>query len=411
MKSLGERLLSDQSPFLVQKLLDTIGQLEEVKKLRSGDLLIKVGSIKMSRKLEQLKNLGEFRVEVEPHKTLNFVKGVISHPDLAKSSSDEVVEHLKHLGVTDAYCVTKTIDGTKRKTGHIILTFRRAQLPAELKAGFLPCKVYPYIPNPMRCYKCQKFGHLSGFCKSRDTICATCGEKEHDEADCLNPPCCVNCKGEHPSNSRDCPTWKAEKEIQKIKINRDLSYKDAKKAYEVETAHSQPYAVVATAANEAGNDMIKQIMTKLTSLEKRLQQITTPQVIPSGSTPSQETPFQRIPPQETPPKGTPPKEDPLKGTPPKENPPKETPKGTPADKNKDRKRAGSVSPSSSTKRLETEHVQTMNNNIPLNPNLKTDRDKLSKQQKELNARIAKEKEDRRRRNNQKVDPRKRVTKP
>ena len=113
MKSVGERLLSNQSPFLVQMLLDKIGQLEEVKKLRSGDLLIKVDNIKISRKLEHLKNLGEFRVEVEPHKTLNYVKGVISHPDLAKSNSDEVVEHLKHLGVTDAYCVSKTIDGAK----------------------------------------------------------------------------------------------------------------------------------------------------------------------------------------------------------------------------------------------------------------------------------------------------------
>ena len=364
LKSVGEKLLNNQSPFIVQKLLDTVGQLEEVKKLRSGDYLIKVDNIRMSRKLEQLKNLGEFRVEVEPHKTLNYVKGVISHPELAKSNSEEVVEHLKHLGVTDAYCVTKTIDGAKRKTGLVILTFRLAHLPKKLKAGFLYCTVWPYVPNPIRCYKCQKFGHLSGFCSSRDTICGTCGEKEHEGTGCLNTPCCVNCKGEHPSNSRDCPIWKAEKDIQKIKTDRDLPYKEAKKIYELEKSHSRPYAVVATSAKDTVSgmeQMMKQMMEKLISLEKRVQQMSQPQVTPSVKpTLNQEKTISK----------------------------KETEK--PADdQTNERKRVNSGSPSRPSEKLvKVSHLQNTDTKIPPNPNFKNDKQKFLQQQKELNEKLS-----------------------
>ena len=380
MKSVGERLLSNQSPFLVQKLLDNFGKLEEVKKLRSGDFLIKVDNVKMSRKLELLKNLGEFKVEVEPHKTLNYVKGVISHPDLAKSDREEVIKHLKPVGVTDAYCVSKMIDGERRKTGHIILTFRLPERPKELKAGFLLCTVYPYIPNPMRCYRCQKFGHLSGFCKVKDAICGICGEGGHEATDCTKTPCCVNCGEEHPSNSRDCPVWKAEKDIQKIKIDRNLPYTEAKKVYELEKSHSQPYAVVATAANDAGNDMIKQIMAKLISLEKRFQQLAPSQVTLPSTPPV--TPITK----------------------------------TNADDKHERKRSPSRSPSaSSAKRVQTEHFQNGNSKIPQNPNLKINKEKLLLKQKEVKERIEqanknKSKTNRNRNKSPKGDPPRRFAK-
>ena len=45
----------------------------------------------------------------------------------------------------------------------------------------------------------------------------------------LPSPKCVNCEGAHPSSSKDCDVWKTEKQIQKVKTERKISYPDARK--------------------------------------------------------------------------------------------------------------------------------------------------------------------------------------
>jgi len=41
---------------------------------------------------------------------------------------------------------------------------------------------------------------------------------------------CVNCKGDHSASSRECPKWKLEKRVQQIKVERSISFPDARKA-------------------------------------------------------------------------------------------------------------------------------------------------------------------------------------
>ena len=43
------------------------------------------------------------------------------------------------------------------------------------------------------------------------------------------PPKCMNCEGAHPSSSKDCDVWKKEKQIQKVKTEKKISYPDAQK--------------------------------------------------------------------------------------------------------------------------------------------------------------------------------------
>ncbi|GFW55860.1 uncharacterized protein TNCV_4390031 [Trichonephila clavipes] len=53
----------------------------------------------------------------------------------------------------------------------------------------------------------------------------------------------VNCSQPHSSDSKQCPKWKAEKEIQAIKTNRNISYLEARKL--IAPQLSQTYAQVA----------------------------------------------------------------------------------------------------------------------------------------------------------------------
>ena len=83
----------------------------------------------------------------------------------------------------------------------------------------------PYIPNPQRCFQCQKFGHTKNSCKGK-AVCAGCGEEGHNLDDCQNEPKCVNCQGDHVAISRDCPI---EKDIVTLKYTEKISFPDAGK--------------------------------------------------------------------------------------------------------------------------------------------------------------------------------------
>ena len=104
-------------------------------------------------------------------------------------------------------------------------------------------KVQMYIPNPLRCFNCQKFGHSKKFCKNR-LACWKCGGEGHDGNECtLETTRCLNCKGDHCASSKSCPIWIQEKYILRIKTERGLSYGDARRL--VISPSSSPSSAVA----------------------------------------------------------------------------------------------------------------------------------------------------------------------
>ena len=135
-------------------------------------------------------------------------------------------------------------DGAKVPTNTYFLLFARPELPKEIKIGVgTNVRVNPYIPNPLRCFKCQKFGHPQSKCKGTQ-VCEHCGHPTH-EGNCTQKPKCTNCKGEHAPNSRECPTFKKEKLIQSTKVLKRISFAEARK--EVENSQEKSYALKAAA--------------------------------------------------------------------------------------------------------------------------------------------------------------------
>jgi hypothetical protein len=219
----------DYSPFLIHKSIEsTIGRVKSVKKLKSGDLLIQADSVSQTVTLLDCKTLGNLPVSVTPHSTLNFSRGVISEPDLRLIPENEILENLKSQQVCAVRKITTRRDGNVQPTNHIILTFNSPELPTFIMAGYLRCPVRPYIPNPLRCFQCQRFGHSKISCRGTVT-CARCSEVGHDSEKCTKTPKCVNCKGDHPSFARSCPIWVREKEIQALKTGKNISFQEARK--------------------------------------------------------------------------------------------------------------------------------------------------------------------------------------
>jgi hypothetical protein len=88
-----------------------------------------------------------------------------------------------------------------------------------------------YIPNPLRCYNCQKFGHGKSTC-SRKAVCAKCSQEGHTDTDCGNHQKCANCCGDHAAYSKECPTWIKQRTITQVKLENNISYHHARQLVE-----------------------------------------------------------------------------------------------------------------------------------------------------------------------------------
>ena len=226
--------LSKLSPFVIEKVLVSIaGSPKSVKKLVSGALLVEVEKPKYAENLLKLNQFFQIPAKCSPHISLSTSRGIIRCPDLAGVTEAEIVQELAKQNVTGARRITVFRDGVKRETNTIVLTFNSAILPKTLKIGYLSVGVELYVPNPLQCYTCYKFGHHERKCRKSpsETLCKHCGElaNTHDPSNCSNKIKCINCGGDHVATSRSCPVWKREKEIVTIKYRESLSFPEARK--------------------------------------------------------------------------------------------------------------------------------------------------------------------------------------
>ena len=245
--------LSKLSPFVIEKVLVGLaGSPKSVKKLKSGGLLIEVEKATHSKNLMKIKHFFNIPTKCVPHTSLNTSKGIIRCPDLSDISVKEIASELADQNVTAARRITFFRDSVSRPTNTIILTFNTAILPKYLKVGYLKVAVDVYIPNPLQCYCCYKFGHHERNCKLNqgEHVCRRCGNSNlvhSSEDDCEFGIRCINCKGEHVATSRSCPVWKKEKEVVTVKYREGLSFPEARKIVEARYNLGVSYASKATA--------------------------------------------------------------------------------------------------------------------------------------------------------------------
>ncbi|MCU7858551.1 MAG: hypothetical protein KZQ86_01700 [Candidatus Thiodiazotropha sp. (ex Lucinoma kastoroae)] len=232
-----EKQVASLSPFVIEKVLKGIAGIpKSIKKLRSGDLLVEYDKQSQIENLLRTEKFFDLKVKCSLHGSLNTSKGVVRCFDLKGCSDQEILENMREQGVIAVRRIKVRRDRILKDTNTFVFTFNTPVLPKQLKVAFLRVSVDVYIPNPLRCYQCQLFGHHEDRC-NKTTVCANCGEPEHcsDAKNCTNTAKCVNCSGNHPSNARECQAWNKEKEILKIKYTRNISFPEARKIIEAQT--------------------------------------------------------------------------------------------------------------------------------------------------------------------------------
>ncbi|GBN43431.1 hypothetical protein AVEN_119220-1 [Araneus ventricosus] len=221
--------LKNTSPILIHKsIVAFVGETKSIKKLNNGSLLIEVTNSKQAENIKKLKRIRNIEVTVTPHRTLNYSKGVISESEFQRDLED-LLDCLQDQKVISVRRITIKKNGQNFPTKHLILTFKTPVLPKSVKIAYINCNVKRYIPNPLRCFKCHRFGHTLTACRSKQN-CARCSLPDHDSNNCSSTtPKCYNCTGEHPAYFKSCPRYKHKKEIQTVKITKNISFPEARK--------------------------------------------------------------------------------------------------------------------------------------------------------------------------------------
>jgi hypothetical protein len=224
------------SPFAVSKYLKhRVGDVVSVKKQRSGSLLIEAATVKQAQKLQTITYFGEIPIKSSIHKSLNTKKGIIRCSDFKGMTDETLQKELAQEGVTEVKRIQSFRNNKKEDTNTFIITFQTPTLPKHITAGYLRLSVSIYIPSPLRCFNCQRYGHHKDKCRSV-MACQVCSEEGHNSKDCQKDPLCRNCKGSHSPGSKQCPSWLKEKEIVKVKTEQNISFPDARRLCEQKNA-------------------------------------------------------------------------------------------------------------------------------------------------------------------------------
>ena len=249
---LGNKIFKIQG---VNKNISTINGVSLKKDLLNVDRSINQNQIRMhtdyitikslnssqETKIKNIASLGGVDVRVSegekpiPRENLNKVIIFGVSLDLTE---DEITSETSALST---YRMTKFDHSlnSKTPTNNVVLTFNH-EPPDFVYIGFTRFKTRTYIPHPLRCTKCQRFGHSHLACRGKLT-CPRCSGN-HSVGDCTIPKFsndgeqadiaqyrCLNCKGNHSTAFRGCPAFKEAQEITKIKIQNKISYSEAVK--------------------------------------------------------------------------------------------------------------------------------------------------------------------------------------
>lgn len=238
-------IATTKNPFVIGKTINkNAGKPLEVRSIRNGtSYLVKCDSLEQANKLIKVTQLiDNTTVKISMHKTLNSNRCVVFCKEALDMSEEELVEELKPQGVLEVKRLTRKADGNVTPLPTLILTLDGTTTPETINFGALRLRTRAYYPSPLLCYNCLRFGHMAKVCKGAKR-CSKCSQ-EHDDTMCESETSCVNCKGEHSALDKKCPVYRKELEIVKIKINKGISFNDAKREYNSTHQRRPTYAEV-----------------------------------------------------------------------------------------------------------------------------------------------------------------------
>ena len=145
---------------------------------KNQTLLVETSRKSQGENLLKIKQFFNIPVTVSEHTTLNSSKGIIKDRALKGESEADILAYLKPQGVTAVKRFRIRKGEQLIETNTILLTFNMVTVPKSSRIFYRMVTVKIYVPNPLRCYNCQKYNHHEDNCP--EDQCENCGMGGHD---------------------------------------------------------------------------------------------------------------------------------------------------------------------------------------------------------------------------------------
>ena len=187
-----------------------------------------------SETYQSLDNMNGIKVSVQRHDKLNSIEGTVILPP--NNDSDGLPEEtlllnslkLRYPNVESlkVYEIpSKKQAGGKLRIARI--KFEGHVLPSNIKIEGQKRELLPYLPKPLQCRNCSKYGHTHSKCRN-PSKCAFCGSEDHKTTWNCGTPKCINCKQNHHARSKTCPFYIYNTELKLLMSRSGMSIIEAK---------------------------------------------------------------------------------------------------------------------------------------------------------------------------------------
>ncbi|XP_077972715.1 uncharacterized protein LOC144427405 [Styela clava] len=227
-----QRKMRTYNPIVIHRnLVQKFGTLKAVRVLGSGDLKIECSNEKQVKLLLECDDIGDSTTNI-PVKTELFVNNdqntrvVISDVPI-DMADNELLDALSGQRVVFVKRLNRKIEGKFVQSKSVLICFNTCIVPSIVTIGYMRFRTRVYNPPPIRCFNCNRFGHVAKNCRCK-VRCAKCGRNhEYNKCDSETPRCC-NCGQEHSAAYGGCEVYKRERLIQKTMASTKLPYEEAK---------------------------------------------------------------------------------------------------------------------------------------------------------------------------------------
>lgn len=236
MKTTVEGKPLPKNPFTVSKSVQqNAGKISSAYNENRGmTMVLKVRNEKQAQQLKKMTKLIDGTdIVVTDHPTLNQTRVVVSCSRVIGMSEADLTEELKDQGVIGVRKFTRMVNGTRTETASMVLTIQGTVRPEYIYFGYQRCEARLYVPSPMLCYNCYEYGHSKTKCGNA-TVCRHCSTSHETTTDaegrqsCQKAAFCKNCEGRHGPGSKECPKFKQEAEIARLRTEKKISFAEAK---------------------------------------------------------------------------------------------------------------------------------------------------------------------------------------
>jgi hypothetical protein len=231
-KSENITILAKSKPVALKKDLISIIGANDSAKITGQSIRIAFNSETQRSKLLQMTTLMNVDVIVSEPRSIVDAASRPQHATVTRGiifgvpediNDEELVEE---IGAEWVRRIVRRDGDSKIPTTTVIIAMKGESLPDYVAIGFLRKRVKAYIPLPMRCFRCQNYGHKSGQCNAGEK-CPRCGGKHKREQCDAAIASCPNCHGEHSSGYNQCPKYVQVHETLATSVTQKVSYAEA----------------------------------------------------------------------------------------------------------------------------------------------------------------------------------------